>query len=282
MLLAARIDGQPATGLPLDDRGLAYGDGLFETIRVARGKMPLLDRHLARLLQGGARLGLSFDESILRTEVASFLAEEAAGIASRDCDGYTLKIIVTRGSTGRGYRPQPGAIARRILLLFPFVSQPPAHARDGIALYACRHRLAINPALAGLKHLNRLEQVIARAEWSDDVHAEGLLCDGEGRPVEGTMSNLFVVRGPSLQTPLLTRCGVAGVMRAWLLERAAAFSLDVSERDLSRDDLHDADELFMCNSQIGIWPVRAFEGRNFVPGPVTRRLQAAVDGLWEA
>lgn len=280
MLLAGRIDGLPAEGLPLDDRGLAYGDGLFETVRIVAGRMPLLDRHLSRLKQGAVRLRLQFDESILRAEVATLVAEEST--RHTDQDGFTLKIMLTRGSAGRGYRPQPGATARRIMLLFPAAAHPSSHSRDGIALYACSHRLSISPAFAGIKHLNRLEQVMARSEWDDEVHAEGVMFDMEGRLVEGTMSNLFVIRDSVLLTPSLSRCGINGVMRGWLLERAPLLYIRAMECDLSAEDLLAADEAFVCNSNIGIWPVRSFAGRQWIPGPLTRRLQEAVSGLWEA
>lgn len=279
MLLAARIDGQAEPGLVLDDRGLAYGDGLFETMRVVGGRVPLLGLHLARLQQGARRLRLMLDGPALQKELADFLRVLADGQGAAN---VTLKIIVTRGSAGRGYFPVGGAVARRILLAFPPAAFPAGRAAEGIRLFDCTMRLGINPALAGLKHLNRLEQVLARGEWDDPAFAEGLLCDAEGRVVEGTMTNLFVVRDGSLATPTLQRCGVAGVMRAWLIDRAGAMQLRVAERDLSRTELDVADEVFVCNSNIGIWPVSCLGERCWAPGPVTRRLQQEVDRLWEA
>lgn len=275
MLRASWVDGAPATALPVDDRGLAYGDGLFETVRVIGGRAPLLSRHLARLADGARRLSIPLDAPALAGEVHAFLQANAAGDA-------TVKIIVTRGSGGRGYRPEPAAVARRILLAFPPSSSPAAHALDGIALFECRTRLALQPQLAGIKHLNRLEQVLARAEWQDARCAEGLLCDLEGRAIEGTMSNLFAVRDGELLTPRLDRCGVAGVMRGWLLERAATSGIPVRQAELLRGMLDTMDELFVCNSSIGIWPVRELGTRRWQPGAVTRRLQAEVDTLWEA
>jgi 4-amino-4-deoxychorismate lyase len=133
--------------------------------------------------------------------------------------------------------------------------------------------------LAGLKHLNRLEQVIARGEWSDAEHAEGLMRDTTGRVVEGVYSNLFVVKGGVLLTPDLTRCGVAGVMRAQLLAIAEQSNMPARALDLQMTDLQKADEVFVCNSVYGIWPVRAFERLNWPVGPVTRKLQSLVRGL---
>lgn len=278
MLLASRVDGQAVSGLPLDDRGLAYGDGLFETVRVSGGRAPLLDFHCERLQRGALRLQLALDLEQLQAEVAAFLAAlAAAGHA-----GCTLKILITRGSAGRGYRPAAAAPVRRLLLAFPPADWPAAHARDGVALYECATRLALQPALAGLKHLNRLEQVLARAEWDDPALAEGLLLDSEGRVVEGTMSNLFLVRDQALVTPRLHRCGVAGVMRALVMARALSLGLPLAERDVGRAELDEADEVFVCNSSIGIWPVVRVGARQWQPGPLTRQLQASIAGLWSA
>lgn len=279
MLPAARIDGQVASGLPVDDRGLAYGDGLFETMRVVRGRIPLLALHLARVQAGAHRLRLLLDDAVLQREIVDFLQSLADGQRVTDC---TLKVIVTRGSSGRGYFPVADAVARRILLALPPASHPAVHAVEGIRLFDCAMRLGINPVLAGLKHLNRLEQVLARGEWHDPGFAEGLLCDADGRVVEGTMTNLFIVQDGMLATPALQRCGVAGVMRAWLKERAVSLQIPVAERDLSRAELEAADEVFVCNSNIGIWPVCRLGERCWAPGPVTRCLQQEVDRLWEA
>ncbi|MFP5383722.1 MAG: aminodeoxychorismate lyase [Gammaproteobacteria bacterium] len=278
MLLAAIVDGQRVSGLPLDDRGLAYGDGLFETMRVVGGRVPLLELHLARLQHGAHRLRLVLDGPVLQRELVHFLR----AIADEGVADFTLKIIVTRGSAGRGYFPVDNAVARRMLLAFPVAAFPAGRADEGIRLFDCAMRLGINPVLAGLKHLNRLEQVLARGEWDDPAFAEGLLCDVEGRVVEGTMTNLFVVKDGELVTPALQRCGVAGVMRAWLIDRAGMLQWRVVERDLSRAELDAADEVFVCNSNVGIWPVSCVGERCWVPGPVTRRLQREVDRLWEA
>lgn len=277
MLLAARVDGQPAATLPVDDRGLAYGDGVFETVRVRGARIALLDSHLQRLSRGAEALKLPLDPALAESDMQAFVREQAeAGRAD-----FTLKLIVTRGSAGRGYLPLPESVPRRLLLAYPAATYPPANAADGIALFECVTRLGCNPALAGIKHLNRLEQVLARAEWADDPrYAEGLLRDAEGRVVECTMSNLCLAVGDRLVTPRLHRCGVAGVMRGFLLARALTLGIPVSERDVSREDIDAADEVFVCNSQLGIWPVRELGSRRWSPGALTRRLQQEVDLLW--
>ena len=141
----------------------------------------------------------------------------------------------------------------------------------------CATRLCHNPLLAGIKHLNRLEQVLARREWDEPSIGEGLLLDVDGRLVEGTMSNLFLVRGQMLLTPDLRRCGIAGIMRSIILEQAERQSLAAEIRSLEAADLQAADEVFLCNSLIGIWPVIAVDDRTYRKGPVTTRLQQLLE-----
>ena len=266
------IDGQPATAVNLQNRGLAYGDGLFETIAVRAGRPSLLARHLDRLALGCQRLAIEADIPLIRDELLRFSCQVGEGV---------VKLIVTRGDSQRGYAPAAGAAARRILQAGPPPAYPSVNAEQGVSLFACTTRLAEQPLLAGLKHLNRLEQVLARAEWQTAEHAEGLMRDSHGRLVEGVYSNLFLVHDGVLSTADLSRCGVAGVMRAALLERAPQEGIETKVRDLDLADLERADEVFVCNSVYGIWPVRAYTelNLNWSPGPLTRKLQAVARTL---
>jgi 4-amino-4-deoxychorismate lyase len=264
------IDGRPAAMLPVADRGLAYGDGLFETIGVGAGRPRLLARHLARLGEGARRLGIETDLPALEKEVLAFSATLGSGVA---------KLILTRGDGLRGYAPPAAAQPRRILQGSAAPAYPAAHVEQGVRLFPCATRLAQQPLLAGLKHLNRLEQVLARAEWQSPDYAEGLVRDSEGWVIEGVFSNLFLVSQGRLLTSELSRCGVAGVMRAELIERATELGIIVEVRDLPFDELLAADEVFLCNSQYGIWPVRELQGRHWPVGPLTRKLQALVRAL---
>ncbi|MFF7107741.1 MULTISPECIES: aminodeoxychorismate lyase [Pseudomonas] len=264
------IDGQDATAVNLQNRGLAYGDGLFETIAVRGGKPSLLTRHLDRLALGCQRLAIDVDLVLVRNELLQFAQLLGEGVA---------KLILTRGDSQRGYAPAPGAQARRILQGSPLPVYPAQHAELGVRLFPCQTRLAEQPLLAGLKHLNRLEQVLARAEWQDSAYAEGLMRDSQGRVIEGVYSNLFLVRGEVLLTADLSRCGVAGVMRGALLEQASLSGLAVEVRDLTLEDLQQADEVFVCNSVYGIWPVREFAALNWPAGPLTLKLQAVARTL---
>jgi len=267
------VDGRPATDLPLSDRGLAYGDGLFETIAVRGGRAKLLPRHLARLGEGAQRLSIDLDLPALEAELLAFFAELGEGVA---------KLMVTRGDGLRGYAPPQPSSPRRILLGNPLPSYPASNAEQGVRLFPCVTRLAEQPLLAGLKHLNRLEQVLARGEWQDAAFAEGLMRDVSGRVIEGVFSNLFLVKDGVLLTAELSRCGVAGVMRAEVLEQAACQGIACEVRDILFDELLTADEVFVCNSLYGIWPVRELAASVWPAGPLTRKLQALIRSLLDS
>src|SRR5690554_5854709 len=154
-------------GVSLDDRGLNYGDGLFETVRVVHGRAPLWPRHRERLQQGAARLGISFDVAAL---------ESALSVACADVDSAVIKVLLTRGRGGRGYRIDPQQPATLRLSRHPLRLPSEALYRNGLLLGRCDLTLARQPALAGIKHLNRLEQVLARRQVDAEGWDDGLLC----------------------------------------------------------------------------------------------------------
>ncbi len=262
--LATRVDGCIDTAVPADDRGFQYGDGLFETIAVRDGVALLWSRHLARLLAGCARLGWARLPAIeaLEEDMRTLTAGVERGV---------MKIIVTHGSGGRGYRTPADAVPRRISSLWPWPEGIEHGARAGVTACWCRTRVARQPQLAGLKHLHRLDQVLARAEWQDE-YAEGLMCDEQDRVIEGTMSNVFIRIGGEWCTPTLEEAGVAGVMRAAVLDCARELGIACREAAVSRETLAQAEEIFLTNSIIGIWPVRTLAGRNYPIGETTRVL----------
>lgn len=257
-------NGRPVAAVPVTDRGLAYGDGLFETLKTVAGHPQFLELHLARATRDCVRLDMQLDLPQLRHEIAVAMQQMHSGV---------LKLIVTRGAVMRGYQAPRNAGAERLLLCYPqhFPSAPVSSA--GIQVRVCRQRLAEQPALAGMKHLNRLEQVLARSEWSDPAIAEGLLLDTAGRLVEGVASNVFLVRAGIVYTPRLHRCGVAGVIRELLLRNADAIGLSMREADLTLDDLQQADEVFLTNSVAGIQPVLKIDCLHKPRGDVTIALQ---------
>jgi len=267
------VDGQPADALSLKDRGLAYGDGLFETIAVRGGQLVLLERHLQRLAEGCSRLALAADHGLIRAELVAYAAVLGDGV---------LKLILTRGDSQRGYAFDPGAVPRRILQGNPQARYPGVNAEHGVRLFPCVTRLSSQPLLAGLKHLNRLEQVLARAEWQGPECAEGLMLDLDGRVIEGVFSNVFIVRDGVLLTADLRRCGVAGVMRGELLFQAKSLGIPTEITDISLEQLQQADEVFVCNSVYGIWPVNAYAALSWPVGPLTRKLQGIARALLDA
>ncbi|MFA7592985.1 MAG: aminodeoxychorismate lyase [Thiohalobacteraceae bacterium] len=265
------INGAPGDSIAITDRGLQFGDGVFETLAVRAGRCEFWDRHLQRLMMGCAALHLPAPPMDL-------LAEEADRLV-RDVRQGVLKIIVTRGSGGRGYRPPQAVVPTRILTLSEWPDYPADWQAAGVAVRLCAQRLGSQPALAGIKHLNRLEQVLARLEWDDADIAEGLLCDPQGRVIEGVSTNLFSVQAGRLRTPSLEHCGVAGIMRAVVMEIARDAGIVCEVAPIDADTLYAADEIFLTNSLIGIWPVRRLEAWQRPPGLVTRRLQAVLDTL---
>lgn len=266
------VDGCEVGTIDAVDRGLHFGDGVFETLVCRQGALRFLELHLERLRTGCRRLGLPApDPATLRTEL------RALALPRRSC---VLKLILTRGSAlRRGYGATGAERPRRVLLRYGLVSGTDPGAARGVRVRIARLRLGENPALAGLKHLNRLENVLARNEWHDVRIAEALLFSHAGRLVSGTMSNVFLVNEGRLMTPRVDRCGVAGVMRRVVLREALRCGLEASEAELDAAALARADEVFLTNARIGIWPVRALGERRLVPGPVTRQLQALVGEL---
>ena len=239
------------------DRGFAYGDGIFETCRYHRGVIPLWDYHLERLLHSAERLKIPIDLPRLMIYKDELLDIAEAGSIS----DAVLKITVTRGIGGRGYR-QPLVIKPTYCMgLFSGNDLQSPNFCQGVAIRTCDLRLSSNESLAGMKHLNRLEHILARAEWQDEF-AEGILLDQHGHVIEATVSNLFVVKNGELFTPSLSRCGVAGIMRRLLIEHiSVAEAMPCHIVDMEFDSFVKADEILLCNSIYGIWPVNLLHDR---------------------
>lgn len=262
------INGQQSALLVTRDRGLQYGDGLFETIAIINGEIQFLFDHLDRLKRGAARLKFpDLDLARLEAEILQAVGEH---------DNAVLKLILTRGDSARGYRPPEYAEPTRIIMISPWAAWPAGYYRDGICARICEQRLAVQPALAGMKHLNRLEQVLARAEWSDPGIAEGVMLDTSDRLVCGTMSNLYLISKNRLMTPGLQRCGVKGVMREQVRKAARSLGLAWEERDLVLADALKADEMCVSNSLIGLWPVRELAGHSYSGLEWSKRLLATL------
>lgn len=258
---AILVDGEPVSTVSALDRGFCYGDGLFETIRIVGGRAPLWSRHMHRLAEGCTRLAMA------PPDVGALVADVGRLCAHRDA--AVVRITLSRGAGRRGYAIDPASTGTRVVAVADMPPIPRRLVDEGLVVRECRMRYAVQPALAGIKHLNRLEQVLARSEWDDPAIDEGLMLDIDGRLVSATAANLFVVHAGRVSTPALERCGVAGVARAEVLAVTGA-----STTDLTPAELAGADEVFLTSSVRGILPVRAFGESAWQPGPVVRQMQA--------
>jgi 4-amino-4-deoxychorismate lyase len=247
------INGVPGNSIDVHDRGLQYGDGVFRTLRIEMGHPRHWHRHYHKLKQDCAALDIACPD-------AELLAGELRQLAAGRPDGIA-KIIITRGNSERGFAPPSTTAATRILTISPLPAFSEANRLQGVKVRVCDLRLSHQPRLAGIKHLNRLENVLAAMEWNEPEIAEGLLLDQQGNVVEGTRSNLFLVSGGELYTPDLSRCGVAGVQRDRVLDWASANGVACRVGQLGLSDVLAADEVFLVNSVIGLWPVRQLQER---------------------
>lgn len=245
------INSEPGNTISIRDRGLLYGDGVYRTFPVRNGIALHWPLHYQKLQHDCAALKIACpDFESLTTELQSLSDAQPDAI---------FKIIVTRGRSARGYAPAPDAAPTHIWDVAPQPVYPDDWKTSGVTLCLCQLRLGHQPKLAGIKHLNRLENVLAAAEVADA--AEGILQDTEGHVIEGTRSNVFLVLKDRLITPDLSRCGVAGVQRDLVMSYAKEQGMAVEVRDVELDELRAADELFLTSSVFGLWPVAQFEER---------------------
>lgn len=262
------VNGESVTCIAARDRGLQYGDGVFETLAVREGLPCLWSRHLWRLLEGCRRLGIDLPNPVqLYDEVINEIGDRPQGV---------IKLILTRGSGGRGYRPEATGEPSRIVNWSASPALSPSAAPQGIRARLCTTRLGSSPALAGIKHLNRLEQVLASSEWNDPAIEEGLMLDTDEHIIEGTRSNLFVILDGQIHTPALNRCGVAGIMRELVIELAQELDRPVIIGDIGLDRLWSAEALFVTNSLIGIQPIVALDEQAFSIDKIPQNLIQAV------
>jgi 4-amino-4-deoxychorismate lyase len=268
-----RVNGDVADSISIRDRGLLYGDGVFRTMLAEQGKLRHWPSHLKKLQQDCQALGINCPTpEQLAVELQSILLAHPQGV---------IKLIVTRGQGGRGYAPPAVQVPHHVWDVFPLPEYPEEWRKQGIKLRLCDVRLSHQPRLAGIKHLNRLENVLAAAEWQAADIAEGVLLDIEGNLIEGTRSNLFFVRGGHLCTPDLSRCGVAGVQRERVLSWAASRGISVEMGHFPVEALAQAEEVFLVNSVIGLWPVQSFQQRRWTDFPLAFEVAEYLAGAHE-
>ena len=245
------INGLQAVAVSSLDRGLLYGDGVFETIAVKQGKLQYWTDHLKRLEEGCKVLKLQgLEVALLEKEVQQLVSTEGLQ------DQCIIKIIVTRGVGGRGYKPSKQPLTR-IIQLFPWPENPQSYIDEGVKVTLCDFRLSSQSRLAKIKHLNRLEQVMARSEW-DDEFQEGLVCDSHDNMIEATSSNVFFQLDDALITPDLSQSGVEGVMRKQIIEYCRKNKVTVDVRNIKLSEMNQVQAMFLCNSIHAVWPVQSY------------------------
>ena len=259
------VNGKSSGQISIEDRGLLYGDGLFETILCKDGEPVLFAEHILRLQSGCEALGFSKPDSQL------LLAELKQVALQESC---VVKIIVTRGVRARGYQYNANEENfTRVIYRSDLPNIPLSHYTNGIRLYLCQYRLPENRKLAGIKHLNRLDQIVARSEWTQGFE-EGITRSARDNIIEGTMSNIFIASNGKWLTPNLDLCGVKGVMREFILQNADKLSIQCEETNITLAQVKSADAIFVCNSVVGIWPVIEFESQHYaISEPTTRIMQ---------
>lgn len=262
------VNGASGNTISIRDRGFLYGDGVFRTLLAASGQPQSWPLHYGKLRQDCASLGIACpDFACLSAELDLLLAGHPDAV---------FKLIVTRGQSARGYAPAPDARPTHVWDVAPLPVYPASWAALGVTLHLCSLRLGHQPRLAGIKHLNRLESVLAAAEFAGGGAAEGLLLDAGGLVIEGTRSNVFLISAGRLVTPDLSRCGVAGVQRDRVIAYARQTGMPVEVRDVELDELRAADELFLTNSVFGLWPVARFERQHRADFSYALQIRAAL------
>ena len=246
------VNGIASDYVSVHDRGLLYGDGVFETIAYQNGKVQFLGEHLARMQMGAARLNIPFPDESLFIEDIDNLTNQSKK------DNGVIKFMLTRGHGTRGYRPDHRVIPTRISQFFVWPEHINPWKSQGINTRICGSRASTNSTLAGIKHLNRLENIMASSELGADYH-EGFLLDDDNHVIEGTMSNIFIVNGQTLVTPELTRCGISGIIRDQVLKIARDLQINTEVRSVSKEELHQADEIFITNSLLGVCSVNTID-----------------------
>jgi 4-amino-4-deoxychorismate lyase len=264
------LNGSYDEGLSVLDRAFAYGDGVFRTLLVRHGVPVNWDLHHAKLRDDCERLKLDCpDEALIFEDIKCLFKSDGFGV---------LKIVVSRGEGARGYAVPTNIKPNRVVIKIPQPTYSAANVDEGVKLFLCSIRLSKQPVLAGIKHLNRLENVMARMEWSDPDFIDGLLLDENGFVIEGTMSNVFARFGDKLLTPDLSQSGVAGVTRARILKMSDALGLDVKVQAFTLDQLFEADEVIICNTLFGAWQVRALSNKSWNKQMLASKIRTLLEG----
>jgi 4-amino-4-deoxychorismate lyase len=255
------------------DRGFAYGDGVFRTIKMQGGLPECWPQHYQKLVADCAAINIVCPSAeLLMSDLSQLFLGDAENVELH----AVAKIIITRGEGNRGYTPPAITAPMRVVLKSPMPDYPDDRFTHGVTLAVCETRLAVQPKLAGIKHLNRLENVLARMEWSSPDIAEGILLDVQGNVIECTAANIFARFGDVLMTPSLTHCGIAGITRQRILDMAHTLKLKTAVESFNLDKLQSADEVIICSSLYGAWQVRNIKKKVIKTGALAANIRAVL------
>lgn len=261
-IVNGRLDAQVS---PLD-RGFSYGDGVFRTMRMTAGSVASWPIHYSKLVEDCNRIDIVCPSSdLLHADIQRLNDDEVADAV--------IKIVVTRGEGTRGYALPALAQPNRVVIKSAYPQYPASNFSQGVSLHLCQLRLGHQPQLAGIKHLNRLENILARMEWNSSAYADGVLQDIDGNIIECTAANLFIRSGKDLATPDLAMCGVAGITRQRILQLSEPLGLNVHIGRISMADMMSADEILICNSLYGAWQVIDFNQRQWLGQPLASTIR---------
>jgi len=277
------LNGQQATDLLIGDRGFAYGDGVFETIALGDSAQPQLwQAHWQRLRLGLVKLGFTNDLEELYTLLCSDVKHALVDWSGANKPRGVLKITVTRGAGGRGYLPPEQSTPNRIVQILAWPQGRDHIAKDGAKVHVCQHAWGSNSALAGLKHLNRLDQVLARQEWRDENYHEGLMLNQAGSVQSGVMSNVFVEKDGVLYTPINDTAGIDGIMAAQIKHIANSLNIPVKQQAFDLEFVYNGDGVMLTNSLNGVWPVISIGQKSLTISDNCRQIQAALSTYLQA
>ena len=268
------INGIPSGYVSVTDRGLHYGDGVFETIACAGNRPVFIRQHLKRMETGARKLKIPFPGRQL-------LLDDINCLISGNKGSGVIKLILTRGGGKRGYRYEAKQVPTRVCMFSAWPDSVALWRKHGMTARFCDTQVSLNPRLAGIKSLNRLDSVLASSELGT-AFDEGFLSDIEGNVIEGTMSNVFAVLDDALVTPDLSRCGVNGIIREQIIDIALKNNIKLVTRSITRDELLDSREIFVCNSVIGVCGVKQLEQQLYNTDTMTKTINKILDSRVEA
>lgn len=267
------INGEFSDGISPLDRGFAYGDGVFRTLKVVNGAPIKWSLQYQKLEQDCSAIGIVCPGAELLMHDIEIL------FADLPAEDAVAKIIITRGIGHRGYAIPAIVEPTRVVIQSAMPHYEVAYHQEGVELFLCETRLASQPQLAKIKHLNRLENILARAELTDSHFFDGLIRDTDGHVIECTSANLFIRNGKTLYTPSLENCGVAGVTRQSIMSIAPSLGYTVQEAEFTLAQLFGADEVIVSNSLYGAFQVKTIAEKKWAPQPLAEQIRTQLNAL---